>query len=56
MTRRPLSPDEIATLTKTAIDLHARSIAHVQERRWLIPLLWSLLGTIVGIVLQSALR
>jgi hypothetical protein len=56
VTRRPLSPDEIATLTRTAIDLHTRSIAHAQERRWLFPLLWGLLGTIVGIVLQSALR
>ncbi|RIH81970.1 hypothetical protein Mterra_02874 [Calidithermus terrae] len=56
VTRRPLNPDEIDALVRTAIDLHARTIAHEQERRWLTPLLWSLLGTIVGIVLQSALR
>lgn len=56
LSRRPLAPDEIEALTKIAIELHARAIAQEGERRWLTPLLFGLLGTIVGVVLQAALR
>ncbi len=56
LTRKPLSPEQIETLMKTAIELHARGVAHQQERRWLTPLLFALLGTIVGAVLQAALK
>ncbi len=56
LTRRPLTPDEIESLTQIAISLHARAIAHEGERRWLTPLLFALLGTVLGVVLQAALR
>ncbi len=55
LTRRTLTSDQIEALMTTAIELHNRAIAHAQERRWLIPLLFALLGTIIGVVLQSAL-
>jgi len=56
LTRRSLTSEEIGVLMKTAIELHTREIAHSQERRWLTPLLFALLGTIVGVVLQAALK
>ena len=56
LTRRPLEATQIEALLKTAIELHARGIAHVQEKRWLTPLLFALLGTVLGAVLQSALK
>ena len=56
LTRKPLSPDQIETLMKTAIELHARGVAHQQERRWLTPLLFALLGIVLGAILQAALK
>lgn len=56
LTRRPLEATQIEALLKTAIELHARGIAHVQEKRWLTPLLFALLGTVLGVVLKSALK
>lgn len=56
LTRRPLTPGEIESLTKTAIELHASATLHEQERRWLSPLLFGLLGVVVGTVLQAALK
>jgi hypothetical protein len=56
LTRRPLDAAQIEALLKTAIELHVRGIAHTQEKRWLTPLLFALLGTVLGAVLQSALK
>lgn len=56
LTRRPLEASQIESLLKTAIELHARGVAHAQEKRWLTPLLFALLGTVVGAVLQAALE
>jgi hypothetical protein len=56
LTRPPLEASQIEALLKTAIEMHARGIAHVQEKRWLTPLLFALLGTILGAVLQAALK
>lgn len=56
LTRRPLDATQVEALLKTAIELHARGVAHAQEKRWLTPLLFALLGTVVGVVLQAALK
>jgi hypothetical protein len=53
LTTKPLEPPEIHTLITTAIELHVRAIAHAQEHRWLTPLLFALLGTIVGALLKA---
>lgn len=36
VSRKPLTTEQIDLLIRTAIDLHARAIAHMQERRWWI--------------------
>jgi hypothetical protein len=56
LTRKPLASDQIEALMKTAIELHSREVAHQQERRWLSPLLFGLLGIVLGGILQAALR
>jgi len=56
LTRRPLESDQIELLMKTAIELHARGVAHSQESRWMTPLLFALLGVVVGAILQAALK
>lgn len=48
LSRKPLTPEQIAGLMKTAIELHGRAIAHEQERRWLTPFLFPILGAMVG--------
>jgi hypothetical protein len=52
LTHKPLDPDQIEMLVKTAIELHDRAIAQEQERRWWIPVwlpaLVGLLGAILG--------
>ena len=60
LTRRPLMADQIEALLKTAVEFHTRAIAHQQERRWLLPLLFALgaalltaFGTILGSILKS---
>jgi hypothetical protein len=56
LTRKALDPEQVESLMKTAIELHSRAIAHEQERRWMTPLLFGLLGVILGAVLQAALK
>ena len=56
LTRKPLTEGQIETLLKTAIELHTRAVAYAQERRWLTPLLFALLGVMLGAVLQAALK
>ncbi|MFN0242302.1 MAG: N-carbamoyl-L-amino acid amidohydrolase [Planctomycetota bacterium] len=48
LTRKPLTPEQIAGLMKTAIELHGRAIAHEQEKRWLRSLLFPVLGGVLG--------
>jgi hypothetical protein len=56
LTRKPLTSDQIEALMNTAIELHSREVAYQQERRWLSPLLFGLLGVVLGAVLQAALK
>lgn len=44
--RKPLSPEQIETLIKAAIELHARALARVQDLRWWIPLV---VGLVTGV-------
>lgn len=46
--RKPLTADQIGTLLTTAIELHSRAIAEQQDRRWLSPLLFGVLGGVIG--------
>jgi hypothetical protein len=48
LTYKPLTTDQTEALIKTALDFHARAIAHEQERRWLSPLLFALLGSVLA--------
>lgn len=56
LSRKPLSSDQIEALMKTAVEFHSRAIAHAQEKRWIYPLLFGLLGVIIGVVLEAALK
>jgi hypothetical protein len=48
LTFRPLTSDQVEALMKTAIEFHTHAITHEQERRWLSPLLFSLLGAVLA--------
>jgi hypothetical protein len=59
LTRRCLTADQIGTLLDTAVEFHSRAIAHQQERRWLIPLLFGLgtaLLSFVGALLGALVK
>ena len=62
--RKPLTPDQINVLIKTAIELHTRVIAEQQDRRWHWPIVstaatavvtavFGMIGVIVGAYLKS---
>ena len=48
LTHKPLTPDQTEALMKTAVEFHTHAIAHEQERRWLSPLLFALLGAVLA--------
>jgi hypothetical protein len=48
LTYKPLTADQTEALMKTALDFHTRAIAHEQERRWLTPFLFALLGAVLA--------
>jgi hypothetical protein len=56
LTRKPLTPEQIAGLMKIATELHGRAIAHEQERRWLSPLLFPILGAMLGGILVAGVQ
>jgi hypothetical protein len=52
--RRPLSAEQISALMNIAIELHARQVAQQQESRWLVPILASFTGGLLGALLGFA--
>lgn len=56
LTRRPLSADEIGKLMTTAMELHTRALSLLQESRWWVPIVSSLVGGIIGAVLGGLLK
>jgi len=50
ISRAPLEPSDLSVLLNAAIELHGRYIAHQEARRWFVPLVASLSGTIGAIV------
>jgi hypothetical protein len=55
VTKKPLESEQIESLINTAIELHGRAIAFKEEKRWLIPVvltvvatIFSFLGAIIG--------
>lgn len=56
VSRNPLSPEDIAVLINTAIELHARELQHQQDKRWLITLVVSGIGGLVGAIIGGLLK
>lgn|SRR5690606_14947169 len=55
VSRVPLTPTDISTLLKVAIDLHSRALEEKKDSRWWIPLaavVGSLLGSLLGSVFK----
>lgn len=53
VTRAPLEDEQIATLVRTAIDLHDRAIAQKNESRWWIPIVVGFVGIVLGAALTA---
>lgn len=49
--RRPLRAEQISALMNIAIELHARQVAQQQESRWLVPIVASFTGGLLGALL-----
>ena len=48
ISRTPLNSDELATLVKTAIDLHSRALEHKRDTRWWVAGVTALIGVALG--------
>ena len=46
--RKPLTPEQIETLIRSATELHARALARLQDVRWWIPLAVGLIGGLLA--------
>jgi hypothetical protein len=55
ISRMPLRSDEIATLVKTAINLHSRALEQKKEDRWLFTLLAPALAGFAGVVIGAVI-
>ena len=53
ISRTPLSSGELATLIKTAIDLHSRALEHRRENRWWVTGLLGLVGVLLGALIRG---
>jgi hypothetical protein len=59
LTHKPLTTDQTEALMKTALDFHARAIAHEQERRWWVPFLFGFLTAVLafaGVILGACIK
>ena len=50
LSRRPLKPDEVSVLIRTAIDMHDRAVQQRNAGRWWVPLAASGIGLIGGVI------
>lgn len=56
LSRKPLTPEQIAGLMNTAIELHNGTIARRRERRWFAPLIFPVLGAMLGGIVVAAVQ
>ena len=54
LTTEPLSSDAIATLLKTAIELHSRALEELTASRWLVATLPSFFGALLGAIIAAS--
>jgi hypothetical protein len=53
ISRMPLASTELALLLDAAIKLHSTALEHKKDRRWWIPVIGSLAGVILGVLLTA---
>jgi hypothetical protein len=53
ISRSPLSSNELATLVKTAIDLHSRALDRKRDSRWWVAGAFGLAGVILGALIKA---